>query len=100
MQGRMAIQEHKSVIALKELLTDTVPDVRAACSKALLSLSECRDGCSILMEGDIVSNLVESLEDEHEEAVLGCLCTLVNLCRLDLGIGTSLECGIIRKLQK
>ena len=82
---------------LAGLLADGADAVREAASSALLALSQSRDGCSTLMEHDgIVDALVAALGDDAAGApALGCLSTLANLSRLDLGVAAALDAGLM-----
>ena len=97
LQGRIAVREAASVGVLAGLLADGADAVREAASSALLALSQSRDGCSTLMEHDgIVDALVGALGDDAAgAAALGCLSTLANLSRLDLGVSAALDAGLM-----
>ena len=63
-QGRMAADDAKTVAALSgPLREDEDADVRAACAKALESLTSSRDGCSVVMGAEyIVARLTTALD--------------------------------------
>jgi len=97
-QGRVAAQRAGAVAALERAFSATVP-VAAASATALLSLSQSRDGCGVLMEcGDtLVATLTVALSGPPAVAS-PCLATLSNLLRLDLGVHDALAAGIVPAL--
>ena len=101
-QGRLAAADAGTVAALARGLLDREESVRAACSSALLSLSESRDGCSVLMQADaeIPQSLTRALDDEGAAAVSSSLGALANLLRLDLGVEEAIATGAVGRLAK
>lgn len=101
-QGRLAAADASTVAALSRCQLDREESVRAACSSALLSLSQSRDGCSVLMQADaeIPQSLTRALDDTGAEAVGSSLGALANLLRLDLGVEEAIATGVVDRLAK
>lgn len=101
-QGRIAAADALTVAALSgPLREDRDANVRAACAKALESLTSSRDGCSVVMGAEaIVSKLTNALDDEYAPVVAPTTAALANMMRLDLGVDEALGAGVVDKLAK
>lgn len=101
-QGRIAAADANTAAALAgPLCSDSDPDVRGACAKALESMTSSRDGCSVVMGAEgIVSALVKALDDANTAVVASSIVALASLGRLDLGVDEALVAGAVPKLAK
>mmetsp|Transcript_35444 Transcript_35444/g.82111 ORF Transcript_35444/g.82111 Transcript_35444/m.82111 type:complete len:369 (-) Transcript_35444:259-1365(-) len=99
-QGRIAIASHGLVPSITAALKDASPGVRTSAAAALHSISNSRDGCSLLAADAIVQALVMALDEGEQVTTVAALSALANLTRLDIGVLVALEAGAVAKLQR